>query len=230
MDPKEFGGFILSCRKDLGLSQSELAQKLGVTAKAISRWERGVGFPDIRLLEPLAEALGITLIELMQSKRVEQTLSAERAVSMVSDSVASIEEQKERSRKQKRDMTLGLLLIGCSAGFLWCLGCFYAFERWWISGALRLIAVIGGILGCRAFYSIQTGSYLKQNDDSPWKSWKAWAACGMVVLGLVCCLWLKDLFPRGSILYGGMILLGIAMLLPGAYWFRSLLKAKEEVQ
>lgn len=229
MDPKEFGGFVLTCRKDLGLSQSELAQKLGVTAKAISRWERGVGFPDIRLLEPLADALNITLIELMQSKRMEPSLPAERAISMVSDSVASIEEQKERTRKQKRDMTLGLLLIGISAGFLWCLGCFYSFERWWISGALRLIAVIGGILGCRAFYCIQTGSYLKPNDDSPWKSWKAWAACGIAVLGLVCCLWLKDLFPRGSLHHVGMILLGVAMVLPGAYWLSRLLRGKEEV-
>lgn len=229
MDAKEFGAFIQSCRKNLGLSQSELAQKLDVTAKAVSRWERGVGFPEIKLLEPLADALGITLIELMQSKRVERTLSVETAVSMVSDSVVSIAEQKRLARKQKRDMTVGLLIIGCSAGFLWCLGCFYPFERWWIGGVLRLIALMGGILGGRAFYSIQTGSYLNRKTDSPWHTWKPWIASGISVLGLVCCLCLKDFFPKGSVGYSGLWLLGIAVLLPGLFWLRCLLIRKEEV-
>ena len=227
MDAKEFGAFVQSCRKDLGLSQSELALKLGVTAKAVSRWERGIGFPEIKLLEPLADALDITLIELMQSKRVERTLSAETAVSMVSDSVVSIAEQKRLARKHKLDMTVVLLIIGCSAGFLWCLGCFYPFERWWIGGVLRLIALMGGIMGGLGFYSIQTGSYLNRKHDSPWRTWKPWVASGILFLGLVCCLCLKDFFPRASAGYSGMIFLGIAILLPGIIWLKNLLIGKE---
>ena len=42
MDAEKFGAFIQSCRKDLGLTQAELAERLHVTDKAISRWERGV--------------------------------------------------------------------------------------------------------------------------------------------------------------------------------------------
>lgn len=53
MDAKKFGTFIQTWRRELGMTQSLLAEKLGVTDKAISRWERGVGFPDISLLEPL---------------------------------------------------------------------------------------------------------------------------------------------------------------------------------
>ena len=68
MDPKEFGAFIQSRRKELGMNQNQLAEKLHVTAKAISRWERGVGFPSIELLQPLADALEITMAELMQSR------------------------------------------------------------------------------------------------------------------------------------------------------------------
>ena len=72
MDAKKFGCFIQTRRKELGLTQSQLAEQLGLTDKAISRWERGVGFPDISLLEGLAQALGVSVVELMRSERVEQ--------------------------------------------------------------------------------------------------------------------------------------------------------------
>ena len=65
MDPKVFGSFIQTRRKALGMNQNQLAEKLHVTAKAVSRWERGVGFPSIELLQPLSDALGITIAELM---------------------------------------------------------------------------------------------------------------------------------------------------------------------
>ena len=56
------------------MTQSELAEKIRVTDKAVSRWERELGFPDINTLEPLADALGITLIELMQSEKAERRI------------------------------------------------------------------------------------------------------------------------------------------------------------
>ncbi len=71
MDSRELGRFIQSRRKDLGMTQAELGAKINVTDKAISRWERGVGFPDIKLLEPLAGALHISLPELIQSRLIE---------------------------------------------------------------------------------------------------------------------------------------------------------------
>ena len=54
MDAKAFGAFIAEKRKELGMTQSDLAAQLSVTDKAVSRWERGLGFPDISTLEPLA--------------------------------------------------------------------------------------------------------------------------------------------------------------------------------
>ena len=54
MDAKTFGAFLARMRKSQGLTQAELAQQLHVTDKAVSRWERGVGLPDINTLEPLA--------------------------------------------------------------------------------------------------------------------------------------------------------------------------------
>ena len=63
----------------------ELAKKLNVTDKAVSRWERGLGFPDINTLEPLADALGVSVLELMQSKRTdnEKLISTEKAEEML---------------------------------------------------------------------------------------------------------------------------------------------------
>lgn len=57
MDNQKLGIFITELRKEKGLTQAQLAQKLNVTDKAVSKWERGVGFPDIKLLEPLADVL-----------------------------------------------------------------------------------------------------------------------------------------------------------------------------
>ena len=82
LDVQRFGAFIQSRRKELGLTQGELGQKLNVTDKAISRWERCVGFPDINLLEPLADALQISIQELMQC---EQIKPEEKPVEMKSE-------------------------------------------------------------------------------------------------------------------------------------------------
>lgn len=69
MDAKAFGMFLAETRRARGLTQSALAEQLHVTDKAVSRWERGLGFPDINTLEPLAEALGLTLTQLMHADR-----------------------------------------------------------------------------------------------------------------------------------------------------------------
>lgn len=66
MDTNQFSRYLSQLRKDRGLTQKELAHRLHVTDKAISRWETGRGFPDIRLMEPLAGALGISVAELLQ--------------------------------------------------------------------------------------------------------------------------------------------------------------------
>lgn len=72
MEAKEFGRFIAGMRKEKKMTQAELAEKIHVTDKAVSRWERGLGFPDIQTIEPLAQALGISVLELMRSERQEK--------------------------------------------------------------------------------------------------------------------------------------------------------------
>ena len=59
MDREMLGRFIAQRRKELNLTQRELAEALHVTDKAVSKWERGLSYPDVTLLQPLAAALGL---------------------------------------------------------------------------------------------------------------------------------------------------------------------------
>lgn len=65
MDQKKIGKFISQCRRNKGWTQGELAEILGVTDKAVSKWETGKSMPDISLFMPICELLGITLNELL---------------------------------------------------------------------------------------------------------------------------------------------------------------------
>lgn len=65
---KTLGALIAQTRKEKGMTQLELAEKLGVTDKAVSKWERDLACPDIQSLPTLAEVLGLSLDELMQGK------------------------------------------------------------------------------------------------------------------------------------------------------------------
>ncbi len=64
------GNTIKQLRESRNLTQSELGEKIGVSSKTISKWETSKGLPDISLLQPLAQALGISVIELMQGQHI----------------------------------------------------------------------------------------------------------------------------------------------------------------
>ena len=64
------GSAIKQLREARNMTQTELAEKIGVSSKTISKWETAKGLPDITLLQPLAQALGISLIELMNGEHI----------------------------------------------------------------------------------------------------------------------------------------------------------------
>lgn len=100
MDVKKFGSFIASVRKEQQMTQAELAQKLQVTDKAVSKWERGLGFPDINTIEPLADALGVSVLEIMKSERIpEQEVSAVVASDALMDAFELAKYQKKLERR-----------------------------------------------------------------------------------------------------------------------------------
>lgn len=72
MDPKKTGEFIALLRKEQGMTQKDLAQKLSVSDKAISRWETGKGFPETGLLIAVSQTLGVSVGELLSGQRMEQ--------------------------------------------------------------------------------------------------------------------------------------------------------------
>lgn len=69
MDLKKTGALIAELRRQKNLTQRELAAQLGVTDKAISRWETGKGFPDVSILDRLANTLGVTITEIVNGER-----------------------------------------------------------------------------------------------------------------------------------------------------------------
>ena len=72
MDQEKIGKFIFELRKEKKMTQQELADKIGVTDREISKWENGRGMPDLSLMKPLCDVLGITLNELISGERIEK--------------------------------------------------------------------------------------------------------------------------------------------------------------
>lgn len=100
MDAKKFGSFIASLRKENNMTQSDLAKKLQVTDKAISKWERGLGFPDINSIEPLADALGVSILEIMRSEKLDDSIITQDTISVaLTDTFELVQLQRKAERK-----------------------------------------------------------------------------------------------------------------------------------
>lgn len=105
IDKKEFGSFLSELRKEKGMTQKELAEKLFVSDKTVSKWETGGSIPDVALLMPLAKLLEVTVPELLECRRYETTeqIAPERADAMVSTVIQMTDEERaeaERARKR----------------------------------------------------------------------------------------------------------------------------------
>jgi len=70
MDNQKIGTFIKQIRKEKGYTQKDLAKKLNITDRAISKWERGLGCPDISLLEELSKILDISILEILKGEKI----------------------------------------------------------------------------------------------------------------------------------------------------------------
>lgn len=100
MEAERFGSFVAQRRREQGMTQATLASELHVTDKAISRWERGVGFPDIGNIEPLADALGVSIVELMRAERTKkQTMTTDEAEDACAKVLDITRAQQERETK-----------------------------------------------------------------------------------------------------------------------------------
>lgn len=115
MDVQKTGQLIARTRKEQGLTQRELAERLHVSDRAVSKWERGLNLPEAALFEPLCQALHITVAELLHGERAEVTVPAlEQAVG---EAVALAGEQ-ERGKKRYWRVVLVLLVLLAGAAVL----------------------------------------------------------------------------------------------------------------
>lgn len=111
MDASKLGNFIANQRKALGMTQADLGNKLMVTDKAVSKWERGLGFPDINTIEPLAEALNVSVHELMRAEKNDSHVSNEEAVNEALINTIEVAD-KQIKDAEKRNI---IVILGATA-------------------------------------------------------------------------------------------------------------------
>ena len=91
MDQKRIGAFIARCRKEKNLTQMQLAELLEITNQAVSKWETGRGMPDVSLLQPLCDVLGISLNELFSGEHI----SAEEYKGKAEENISKLFKEKQ---------------------------------------------------------------------------------------------------------------------------------------
>ena len=96
MDPLKTGKLISEARKKLNLTQKNLADKLYVSDKAVSKWERGICFPDISVLIPLTEILNISLYDLLKGEKMNKKDVEETLKDTINYSTNEIERNKKK--------------------------------------------------------------------------------------------------------------------------------------
>ncbi len=138
MDVKRTGSFIAEMRKGKNMTQAELAAKLQVTDKAVSRWERGVGYPDITLLEPLAGQLGVTVLDILRGEKTfPDKMTGEETEQTVAETVRLAAGQRRQA--VRRVILLAIVMLIGAAMLIWGI-------LWWTSqqSALKIIAGADG--------------------------------------------------------------------------------------
>lgn len=118
MNQENIGMFIAARRKELGMTQKTLAEKIEVSDKAISKWERGNGLPDITRLDELCAALQINVNELLSGEKLSESSYSEKA----EENIMSLIEENEKNKRNGLVqyviggvlVVLGLLLLGVS--------------------------------------------------------------------------------------------------------------------
>ncbi len=110
MDQEKVGKFIKQCRMEANLSQTDLANKLGITNKAVSKWENGRCMPDISLLEPLSIALGVSINEIIKGEKIAK-IKMDVADQNISRALKYYEQAKRRNLIIKAFILVFLVII-----------------------------------------------------------------------------------------------------------------------
>lgn len=165
IDKEKFGSFVAQLRKEKGLMQKDLAEKLYVSDKAVSKWERGLSIPDVAILVPLAEILDVTVTELLECRRLpKNTPMDSRQTEEIVRKVIDLSEEDQRKFMPDR-WKRGIQLVLCAAAGgleIWLL------TAWGISleemGA-SLLTMMGLMVGFGVYFCLFSRAALPRYYD-----------------------------------------------------------------
>ena len=161
MEKKTIGSFIAALRKANGMTQKDLADRLNVSDKTVSRWERDDGSPDLSMIPVIAEIFGVTCDELLRGERK----SPEERAESTEENESTPRGEKQRQRMLKSSLlqyrTYSWVAMGISTvGLIAALVCNLAFLRavlgFWIGAVFFVIGIIFQIIALnRTFFSVE---------------------------------------------------------------------------
>ncbi len=160
MEKKSMGQFIAVLRKAKGMTQRELAEGLGVSDKAISRWERDECSPDISALPVLAEIFDITVDELLRGERNPREDTPTKAATEKSEKQMKRLLKLSREKYQKRSIiSVGIALVGLIVGAI----CNFAFLRGYLGSYLSLAFILIAAV-CQSLFTVDAFSTLRDSE------------------------------------------------------------------
>lgn len=149
MDQIKIGKFIAEQRKQKGLTQMQLAETLGITDRAISKWENGKGMPDSSIMLDLCEKLDITVNELLSGEKIMKNEYNEK----LEQNLIEMIKQKEQADKRllKMEIIIGIPLVIIYFVLIFVAG-FVEMQNW-----LRILLICVGIIPIisYAFYAVR---------------------------------------------------------------------------
>ena len=95
MDQLKIGKFIAECRKQKNLTQMQLSEKLGITDKAVSKWERGIAMPDTSIMLELCDILGISVNELLSGEKISMENNNQKNEQLLLDIAKELEKKNK---------------------------------------------------------------------------------------------------------------------------------------
>ena len=143
MDQIKIGRFIAERRKEKGLTQKELAERLSISDKTVSKWERGSGLPEVSLMMPLCLELGITVNELLSAKR----LSSSEYQNNAEENIVKLIKEKEETKFRLIIETIVVFLTIVAACTIIMITGYVELETWVrvLSIVVALVIMFGGI-------------------------------------------------------------------------------------
>nr|MBE6544880.1 helix-turn-helix transcriptional regulator [Oscillospiraceae bacterium] len=140
MDQIKIGKFIAECRKKTGLTQMQLGEMLGITDRAVSKWENGRSLPDSSIMLELCRILKITVNDLLCGEVIKVDNYNEK---MEKNMLEMVKQKEENDKKLLSvEILIGILSMIILLGFTFA-AAFFQMEDW-----LRIVLIVGGFIPC----------------------------------------------------------------------------------